>query len=463
MKNLKKATLFVISVFIVTTILAPFAIALDDPDARCGAAVLVETNTGEVFYAKNENERMYPASTTKIMTALLAVEAIEKGEISLTDMVTASETSQYDITADSSNQNIVPGETMKVEDLLYCIMLASANEACNIIGEHVAGGNISEFIAQMNSRAFQLGCRGTHFTNTHGYPDDDHYTTAWDLYLIASEAQKHRIFADICSTVTYTTDATNKAEARTLRNSNRLIASDKDSKYYYEYATGMKTGSTNAAGYCLVSSAEKDGISLIAVVLNAEAVEQEDGSYEIQSFTESKRLFKWAFDNYSFKEILSTTELLASVPVEMGEGTDDVLIRPEQSVTVLLANDVKTEDFRRDVEVFFEDGRTSIDAPVAQKALLGEVTISKDGKVYAKVNLVANNSVALSKVAYMKNQIKAILSSKWFRLLLIAVIFVFVAYVTFVIIYNVRRAKKRRAAEGRSRDTVEQSDQKHGF
>lgn len=442
MKILKKLHFFIaLSVFF--SILSPISVsALSDPDIQCGACVLIETNTGEIFYSKNKDEKMYPASTTKIMTVLLAVEAIERGEVNLSDMVTASYTSHNDLTPDSSTQNIIPGETMVLEDLLYCAMLASANEACNIIGEHVAGGNISDFIELMNERAKELGCKSTNFVNTHGLPDENHYTTAWELGLISMEAMRHPLFAEICSTVSREIAATNKSDVRYITNTNRLISSDRNSSYYYEYAKGVKTGSTQAAGYCLVSAAEKDGISLLSVVLKAQNVQLEDGSYQLQSMSESKRLFEWAFDNYSYKEILSTTELLASVSVKMGAGTDSVLLRPASSVTVLLPDDINSEDFTKDITIFYEDGENFVNAPINQNQVLGEIVVSKDGKNYAKVELLANTGVKVSKTEYLKKQIHDIFHSTWFTIIVIIVIAVIALYIGFVVWYNIRRKKE---------------------
>ena len=149
------------------------------------------------------------------------------------------------------------GEELTVEELLYCIMLSSANEGCNILAEGVAG-SIDAFVAQMNSRAAALGCEDTHFVNTNGLPDDDHYTTAWDLYLITREARKHPDFMPIVGTAFHEVPATNLSEPRNLRSTNYLISSWYTRGYLYKGAEGIKTGSTSAAGYCLVASASRN-------------------------------------------------------------------------------------------------------------------------------------------------------------------------------------------------------------
>ena len=203
------------------------AAAIDQPIVEARAAILVNADSGEVYYAMNADTPLPPASITKVMTALLALEAIERGDISLDDMVTASNTSHNDLTLDGSSQNIVPGETMSLEGLLYCMLVSSANEACNIIGEHVTGGSISAFIKLMNTRAAEIGCTNTHFVNSHGLPAEEQYSTARDISLISAAALKYPLFVEIVNTVYKELPATNKSDSRYLMNTNYLINPDR--------------------------------------------------------------------------------------------------------------------------------------------------------------------------------------------------------------------------------------------
>ena len=195
--------------------LSPEASALEDPAVGANAVILLETETGDVIYSKNPDDRAYPASLTKIMTVLLAVEACESGQVTLYDEVTASENIGYNLIEDGSSAGIVPGETMSLENLMYCAMVASANEACNVIAEYI-GGTIPNFIDMMNARAKELGCKDTHFSNAHGLHDDNHYTTARDMCLIAQAAISHSLFMDICNTAVKEIPATNVSNPRTL-------------------------------------------------------------------------------------------------------------------------------------------------------------------------------------------------------------------------------------------------------
>ena len=436
--------------------LAPSAAALDDPEISARAALLADPETGRVYYSLNADERAYPASLTKVMTVLLAVEAVERGEVSQDDQVTASESAMEGMVEDGSTAGIVPGETMSFGDLLYCAMLSSANEACNIIAEHVSG-SVGAFVELMNERASELGCAGTHFANTHGLPDENHYTTAADLALIAAEALQHDLFTTICNTVTWTVPATNVSEQRTLSNSNALINpnSGYGSGYYYEYAHGVKTGHTNDAGYCLISTAEKDGIRLMAIVLGCPAMELADGSgVDLRSFSDSIVLYDWVFDNFSMQEIVSSAEQVAEAPVELGQGVERVSLRPANVVTAVVADDTDLSTVQRDVVVYSErDGETLV-APISAGTVLGELTLTLDGQVLGRSELVASTSVELSRAEYMKGRLAETFASPWVIGGLVFIVIFAAGYIFLVVRYrslHKRHLRSVRQAEAERR------------
>lgn len=444
--------------------LAPGALALDDPALDARAAVLADLDTGQVFVSKNADAKMYPASLTKVMTVLLAVEAIENGTVSLYDEVTASADSTADMVEDGSTANIQPGETMTLENLLYCALVESANEACNIIAEYI-GGSISAFVDMMNARAAELGCTGTHFANPHGLPDDNHYTTANDLYLITREAVSHDLFMEICNTVDYTVPATNMSEERHLSNTNGLINADSPyyKGYYYEYAKGVKTGHTSAAGYCLISTAEKDGVHLVAVVLGCTGVQNGDGTLTYNNFVDTINLYNWVFNNFSQQEILSSAELVAEVPVAMGADADSVTLRPKDVVTALLPNDADTSGFERQITIYSQQGGESLQAPVSAGEVLGEITVSKDGVVYGTTALVASTSVQLSKLQYMKSQVRNVMDLLWVKIAFWVLIIALVLYLLLVIRYRTlhkrhqREQRRVRQAQERQQEQKERT------
>ena len=233
MKKYKFVSIFLLLSLVVSMLCAASGWALSDPEVSAPNIVLAELETGEVLFSRDETARIYPASLTKIMTALLAVEAIERGETALNTPVMASSNITYDLEADGSTAGITAGEVLTLESLLQCALVASANEACNIIAEHI-GGTTEAFIERMNARAAELGCTGTHFANTHGLPNENHYTTAWDMYLISSEAISHEIIANICGMAEVTIPATEIFPSRSFKNTNALLGdNDTYSGYFY--------------------------------------------------------------------------------------------------------------------------------------------------------------------------------------------------------------------------------------
>ncbi len=437
---------FILIISLLFSIFALSASAIDQPFIEARAAILVNADTGEVYYEMNADTVLPPASITKIMTALLALEAIERGDIALEDMVTASNTSHNDLTLDGSSQNIVPGETMSLEGLLYCMLVSSANEACNIIGEHITGGSISQFIKLMNARAKELGCSNTNFVNAHGLPSDQQYTTARDISLIAAAALEYPIFVEIVNTVYKEIEPTNKSDSRYLMNTNYLINPDR-SQYYYSEARGIKTGSTEAAGQCLTSYIVKDDVTVISVLLGCEIAEHEDGTYEVKSFTQTKKLMQWFISNYSLKDIISTTDLICEVPVEMAEGTNSVVARPQENVSMLLPNDVDPAALQRSYTITSrQEGADPLTAPVNAGDVLGEISFIYNGKSYGPVSLVANTSVQLSRLAHMQHEIQNTLNKSWVKWLIVGLIFIIVIYIAFIIRYNTIRRRRRKAA-----------------
>lgn len=455
MKKFQLLTLFLIAALLFAPLLSMPAAALDEPVTTANAVMLVETATGQELYSKNADALVYPASTTKIMTVMLACEAIDAGNASVSDQVTASSNMTYDLIDDGSSANILVGETMSLENLLYCAMLSSGNDACNVIAEYI-GGTIYNFVDMMNARAAELGCTGTHFANTHGIPNDNHYTTACDMAIIASAAASNSLFMEICGTAEHTVPATNMSAQRELQNSNALINEDSiyGDSYFYEKANGIKTGHTSAAGYCLVSSAGNGSINAIAVVMGSTAVDQGNGTLQINSFTDSITLYDWAFANFSYRDILRETELIAQVPISMASGTDTVSVRPQDSVSLLLPIDANINDYEREVIIYSERDGEELMAPLDAGVVLGEINITKNGEFVGSSLLISSTGVELSKLEYMKQQIsEAVHNSKLLKVVRILIILLCL-YFIWVIVYrirhlvhlnSVRKAKKARA------------------
>lgn len=403
----------ILSVFLLIAVLIGLlgvvpASALDDPDIQAGAALLVDAETGHILYAKNEHEHRAPASLTKIMVALLVLEAVDRGELSLDQPITATARSLVNLTWDSSTANIKAGETLTVEELLYCMMLVSANEVGDIFGE-VVWGSWENIVVKMNERAKELGCTDTHFTNSSGLDDPQHYSSAWDLYLITREAMKYPEFMTVCNSKSYIVPETNMSPSRELHTTNGLISNWRYLGYLYDGAAGVKTGTTPDAGRCLVSTAKRDDRTVISVVLGADL--DEDG--RIMSFTETARLFDWGFDNWVYQTVLQEDQPV-SVNVELSKETNSVFLYPETNPLLLLPKDLDTEndpDYSCVVDI-----PDSVDAPIEAGQALGTVTISYRGVEYAKVPLLAAAAVPMSRFLEARRMVEQYLSHSNVRL-----------------------------------------------
>ena len=249
-------------------------------------AVLIDAETGDVLFDKDSLVRMYPASTTKIMTLLLAVES----DIPLDEEITIPDVAE-NVPSDSSKVPVYAGERMSFEDLLYGTMLRSGNDGANAIA-YLVGGSVAEFVTMMNDRAAEIGCTGTHFANAHGYHDETHYSTAYDLALITQEATQNETFRQIVSTPAYIMAPTENRGAYKLTNTAAMV--NPDSSYYYEGCIGVKTGYHSRAGQCFVGALNRDGIFLISVVLNTST----EASDTTKKWYDTRKLFEYGLAQY---------------------------------------------------------------------------------------------------------------------------------------------------------------------
>lgn len=444
-------TLLLICSMLFTALSPCFAADADElPILDAKAAVLMDASTGELLYAMNSETPLYVAGLTVMMTALLTAEAVDRGEIAYNDTVTASGASHNDITADASIQNIVPGEEMSLENLLYCAIVGGASEACNIIGEYV-GGSQSAFVSRMNERARELGCTGTHFANCHGLPNDEHYSTAHDMALIAAAFVQHGALMDIANTISREIPATNVSAARKLTSSNYILRTDY-TRYYYSYACGIKTSHTEDAGYCLASSMKTDDSYVVSIVLGCKYQVADDGFYDIESFKQTRRLFQWFNSCYSLRDVVSTIEPVAEVPVALGEGTDTVVVCADEALSIFLPNDLDIPaHYTREITIYSQqEGAEPLTAPVSRGQVLGEMSVIADsGMVFGPYRLIANTDVAVSRVELIRQRFHALFTGKWFRLGFWLVILLLVLYVAFVSVYRARRRRIRNAERAR--------------
>ena len=447
MKKRRFFALFLVLGLLVSLLSVP-ASAFEEIDVDARAALLVEQETGEVLYEKNAHEKSYPASITKLTVALLVFEAIDAGQLSLDQPITAHESAFEGLSIYGSTAGIKVGEVLTVEQLLQCMLIVSANEACNILAEAVCGeGNISQFVQRMNERAAALGCENTHYVNTSGLHDPDHYTTAWDIYLFTKEAMKYDAFMTICNTKAYTVPATNMSETRELHSTNYLISNWRATGYLYSGAQGIKTGSTDAAGHCLVSSAIQGSLHFVSVILGADRVE-ENGRGNIRSFSETSRMFDYGFNNFTYKTVIDPNEPIQEVPVTLSK-LDHVTVHPAKELEILMPKGLSEADLQRTITL----NQESVEAPVAAGDVLGSLVLSYDGKVYATVDLLAMHDVEADRLLTFWRDVKDFFAKTSVRVVGIILVVLLAAFLVWKLLLSRRRYRYGRSvAYSRSRN-----------
>ena len=421
------------------------ALASNSPALDATAALLVSPDSGMVLYSKNADQKRYPASTTKIMTALLTLENVSN----LDETVTSEAVDFENVTADSSNAGILLGEQVTVRDLLYALMLPSANEAAYMLARHV-GGSWEQFVDMMNDRAAELGCTGTHFCNPCGLHEEDHYTTADDLYLIAKEAMKDVTFRDIVSTVQHRMAKTNLHEERIIYTTNQLIFSSFQ-PWSYANCLGIKTGHTSQAGNCFVGYAEYGDAKLFSVVLGCSDSSKEYPSVAA-SFTDTKKLCQWGFENFTSKTLARQGEEVTYTKVKLSTDTNQLLLTAKADVVALLPKDLDVKELE-----LVEDIPEEVKAPVKAGDPIGTATYRYNGTDYGTVELVALNDISRSTVLFYADKLSTFFQSMVFKILLLAAAAFFILHIfTGLVFGGVRRRRRRRSSRSRYNDSTYQ-------
>lgn len=332
-------------------------------DIKAKSAILMEPYTGEILYEQNSDEKLPPASITKIMSLLLVMEAIDSGSMSLEDIITASE---HACSMGGSQIWLEPGEAMTVDELLKAAVIASANDATVALGEAIAGSE-EGFVAIMNERASQLGMTNTTFINCTGLDAEGHITTAHDVAIMSSELIKHQLIKDY-STVWMDSLRDGKSE---LVNTNKLVR-------FYQGTTGLKTGTTSGAGYCLSATAQRDGFELIAVIMG--------GDTSNDRFNGAKKLLDYGFANYSFTTVSPEIDKDLCIPVEKGTAPT-VSVKPGEDLGVLLK---KTDAANIERTAVLPE---KLRAPVKKGDIIGSVDIYVNGTQIGSIDITAAENV----------------------------------------------------------------------
>ena len=355
----------------------------------CGACLLVDLDSDTVLYGQNNDKQIYPASVTKVLTALVVLQHIEEGDIGLYDVVTVSDTFREGLTDQAANVNLTTGEQVDIEQLLFMLLLPSACDAANVLAEAV-DGSVSAFAEDMNETAQELGCTGSHFVNPSGLHAEDHYTTCDDLYRIGKAAYAYEEYRAIIGSKSHTVPATNMSGERLLRNTNALISSHNHTEYLYAPCKGGKTGSTNPAKFNLLSYAEQDKLRLCCVMMNCDFRYDSNWKKIWPQYYESVRLYQWGFDNFERRTLVRKGSEQGQVSVSNARAGRDavVAVKARKSVKAIVPKDTKEADLR-----FTSTVPESVEAPIKAGDKLGKLTVSLEERTLGTTGLLAMEDV----------------------------------------------------------------------
>ncbi len=446
---MKKKLLPLLSFFFILCVLCPTltvnaATYNIDFETKSKGIQLINLDTDTVVYEKNADMKLEPASCTKIMTFIIAVENID--DLNGTKITAKKEVLNLLKDTQSSTAGVLEGETLTAMQLLYCLMVPSGNDASVVLADYVGNGDQQKFVDMMNAKAQELGLKNTHFMNPHGLHNENHYTTAADLAVITKYAMNLPHFTEISSTVSYKLPATNVyPKERLIRTTNKMINSNSEGGYYYQYAKGIKTGSHDQAGYCLVSTAIKNGYSYLCVALGAPSVDANGKTItEHEEMRDSKKLYQWAFSELELKSIISSDETVTDIPLAYAWDQDSLLLTAEKSFSTILPADVSVNSIL--VEYNLPE---KVEAPIKKGDVIGTATYTYANQELTTVNLVASESVERSELLHSLDVVKNIVTSVWFIVIFSIIIVLLIVYLILAIVYNKKKKKMRKVKKYR--------------
>lgn len=381
------------------------------------SVILLEKNSGKILYSKNANEKRYPASTTKILTAILAIE-----NLSLDQKIIASHDAIMSIPSGYSIAAIQIGEALTVQELLEVFLVHSANEAGFVLAEGVSG-SIPAFAQLMNKKAEEIGCQNTHFTNPSGLHDENHYTTAHDLALIAKYCMGNETFRSIVSMTSCTIAPTDKYEERYFKTTNDML--NPKSQYYNPNIIGIKTGYTKQAQNCLIAGFKKDNIELISVVLGSPSSVNEKG--RSGKYSDTQTLFDYGIKNFGYKTIINSGDIISQIEIPNAtEETKSLELIVGDTINIFMKNS-DINNMEHEIKL-----NENITAPISANTVLGTITYEIDGNTYTS-NLLAKNDVFINE--FFKN--------------LLYILFIIIILIIVFILFHSKKKKKRKKKNGK--------------
>lgn len=418
-KFIKKFLLCMVLFSLISIFFAQNVFCADDENFSIDSSsgVLMDLSSGKILYEKNMNEKRYPASLTKVLTAIVVLENCK-----LDDTATVSYDSVMSLSSGYVTANLQVGEELSVEQLLYVLMVGSSNDAAIVLAEHVAGSQ-EEFSNLMNEKAKEIGCLNSHFVNPNGVHSEDHYSTAYDLALIAKYAMQNEEFRKLVSTTSYKLPATAKYERedRLFTTTNSLLIvnnNDRADNYYYKYATGIKTGFTTPAGNCLIASSNKDGFELLTVLLGGGQTSEGLS----QRYLDTISMFNYGYSNYFMREVAKQGSVVQTTVINNAtKDTKKLDLALSKNITVLIKQADKNTQLLPEVTL-----NENLKAPIKKGDIVGKIKYTVEGITY-EADLMANSDVKPARI-FLK-------------------ILIFVIIVLFVILYlksNKKRKKNKR-------------------
>ena len=433
MKNLKRTLLclFLILSMTVPALLMPLSVsALEDPVVtNTKAAYLYNIENDKAIYALNADEKVYPTSTVKLMTGIVALEAFKDR---LDEKITVTkEMLSY---VSGNNIGLDAGEIVAVRDMLGALLVNGANDAAYALAFATAG-SVEDFVLLMNKKANEIGAHNTRYTNPTGMHDEAMVTTAQDTALIALYAYNLEQFMDFAALLKYTLPETNMDKQFTVYNRNCLLSLYYESGYFYKKARGMNAGSTYEGGYSVVTTATDGDLTYIAVVLGAEKI---DGN--IYSYTTATNLLEWAFDSFMYLDVLAPEQIMCEIPVTLATGVDHVTLVASDSLSVYLPTDT---DIEKEITFSWTTNQEELQAPVRKGQLAGRVTVMYKGEPIGTSDLIATADIERNDMLYGLNKISEFTKSRFFIATLISAVIISIVYVFGKAILLKRRSKKR--------------------
>ncbi len=434
MKKFKRFLSFIfVFVLMASVVISTSAITYDyskiERTLESDTILLVNMDTGIPVIEKNAEKVRFPASLTKIMTYIIAMENIE--DVHNTRVKIRQEVLNPLLGTGSSMSGLdyKVGEKVTVIDLLHCLMITSGNDAALVLADYVGNGDTEKFVDMMNAKAKELGCNDTHFVNPHGLHDEEHYTTAYDLYKITSYAMTLPLFSEITNTATYYCEG----DDYPLVTTNFLIDVNRGGEYYYTYAQGVKTGTTDEAGRCLITTGIADGYAYMCICMGAPY----EGSVNNGAMLDAREILRWALLNLELARMITPETPVCEADVNFSSSEDKILLYPANTVNAILPKERKEEDVRVESDI-----PESVDAPIAKGDVVGKATVYYKGEAVQTVDLVAGEDIEKSAFAYSMHVFKSILNSWQFWLAFMVAAVLVVVYI--VLISNVRAKNKRR-------------------